>query len=86
MIKLDEVEPKATAETLIQQMENVQETIIQEQIIGQARAEEQQASEQADVFRRQLGDKFCTSMVSSFIFPNLNPAWKSWRFLNHCYK
>ena len=60
------MEPKATSETLIQQIENVQETIIQEEAIGLARAEEQRAIEEAEVYRRQLGDKFCSTVVSSY--------------------
>ena len=61
---MNDVEPKVTADTLIQQTEKVQEVIIQEQIIGQAKAEEQQATEQADIYSRQLGDKFCSTVVS----------------------
>ena len=62
-IRLDDVEPLASAEVLLKTMEGVQDEILQEESIGLARAEEQQSTEQAETYRRQMGDKLCAMVV-----------------------
>lgn len=62
-IRLDDVQSLASTETLLKTQESVQDVIVQEESIGHARAEEQLSNEQADVYRRQLGDKFCAMVV-----------------------
>ena len=62
-IRLDDVQPLASIDTVLKTQESVQDVIVQEESIGQARAEEQQSNEQAEVYRRQLGDKFCAMVV-----------------------
>ena len=62
-IRLDDVEPLASIDVVLKTQESVQDVIVQEESIGLARAEEQQSNEQAQVYRRQLGDKFCAMVV-----------------------
>ena len=62
-IRLDDVKPLASIDTMLKIQESVQDVIVQEESIGHARAEEQQSTEQANVYRRQLGDKFCAMEV-----------------------
>ena len=62
-IRLDDVQPLASIDTVLKTQESVQDVIVQEESIGHARAEEQQSNEQAEVYRRQLGDKFCAMVV-----------------------
>lgn len=65
-IRLDDVKPLASIDTMLKIQESVQDVIVQEESIGHARAEEQQSTEQANVYRRQLGDKFC-AMVDDLV-------------------
>ena len=65
-IRLDDVQPLASIDTVLKTQESVQDVIVQEESIGHARAEEQQSNEEADVYRRQLGDKFCAMVVRIF--------------------
>ena len=53
-----------SAEGVIKTHEGVQEQIIQEEIAGQAKAEQQHSVEQADAYARQMGDNFCAYVVS----------------------
>jgi hypothetical protein len=62
-IKLDDVEFKANAEILIKSHEGLQETIIQEEIIGQAKAEMAASDEEAETYRKKMGDMFCSTVV-----------------------
>lgn len=62
-IHLDDVKPLASIDTVLKTQESLQDVIVQEESIGHARAEEQQSTEQANVYRRQLGDKFCAMVV-----------------------
>lgn len=63
-IKLVDGERNQCAETVIKTHEGVQELIIQEESTGQAKAEEQQSNEQTEAYTRQMGDNFCTAVVS----------------------
>lgn len=62
-IKLDEVEPKATADTVLKTQEGVQGTIISEQITGQANAQREASDQEVEAYRRRLGDMFCSTVV-----------------------
>jgi len=62
-IKLDDVEPRATAETVIKTQEGVQDTIILEQITGQANAEQEASDQEVEDYRRRMGDMFCSTVV-----------------------
>ena len=44
---------------------------MKEETTGQARAEEQLSNEQAEAYRRQMGDKFCAMVVRSFLYNSL---------------
>ena len=62
-IRLDDVQPLASIDTVLKTQESIQSVIVQEESIGNARAEDRQANEEAEVYRRQLGDKFCAMVV-----------------------
>jgi len=62
-IRLDDVQPLASIDTVLKTQESVQSVIVQEESIGNVRAEDRQANEEAEVYRRQLGDKFCAMVV-----------------------
>ena len=67
-IRLDDVPPLATADTLLKTQEGIQDVIVKEESIGQARAEEKLSNEQADTYRRQMGDKFCAMVVGIIVY------------------
>ena len=56
-----------STDTLLKTQESVQDTLVKEESIGHARAEEQLSSEKAEAYRRQMGDKFCAMVVSNFV-------------------
>lgn len=66
-VRLDDVPPLVSADTILKTQEGIQDVIVQEESIGQAKAEEQLSNEQADTYQRQMGDKFCAMVVRSLV-------------------
>ena len=58
--------PLIKADTLLKTQEGIQDVLVKEESTGYARAEEQLSSEEAESYRRQMGDKFCAMVVSNF--------------------
>ena len=65
-IRLDDVPPLIKTDTLLKTKEGIQDVLVKEESTGYARAEEQLSSEEAESYRRQMGDKFCAMVVSNF--------------------
>ena len=58
--------PLVKTDTLLKTQEGIQDVLVKEESTGYARAEEQLSSEEAESYRRQMGDKFCAMVVSNF--------------------
>ena len=71
-IRLDDVPPLASIDTILKTQEGVQDVIVKEESIGQAKAEEQLSNEQADTYQRQMGDKFCAMVVRTTLLESLS--------------
>ena len=71
-IRLDDVPPLASIDTILKTQEGVQDVIVKEESIGQAKAEEQLSNEQADTYQRQMGDKFCAIVVRTILLESLS--------------
>lgn len=71
-IRLDDVPPLASIDTILKTQESVQDVIVKEESIGQAKAEEQLSNEQADTYQRQMGDKFCAMVVRTTLLESLS--------------
>lgn len=65
-IRLDDVPPLIKTDTLLKTQEGIQDVLVKEESTGYARAEEQLSSEEAESYRRQMGDKFC-AMVDDLV-------------------
>ena len=51
---------------------------MKEESTGQARAEEQLSNEQAEAYRRQMGDKFCAMVVRSLLYNSILRGKNEW--------
>ena len=67
-IRLDDVPPLISADAILKTQEGFQDVIVKEESTGQARAEEQLSNEQAEAYRRQMGDTFCAMVVRSLLY------------------
>lgn len=76
-IRLDDVPPLASIDTILKTQESVQDVIVKEESIGQAKAEEQLSNEQADTYQRQMGDKFCAMVVRTTLLESVSMQYNN---------